>query len=192
MTIQPGAAWCAMQAQAQQYAPSPMPSAPTEVYVDAPMEEAAVVQNDEDVDDYYAQYRKCYDFTTRGMWYPATEYITSFFFCGAKWHDPKAPHPLLVCTSTADSNRRSKCVRGMSFLGYEVWKSHTEGHTAEGGRGMSCEPGGLNECEYLGIVADLYQDVPIDGINSMEGLLQRMGVTEYNRRPASGGRCPSM
>ena len=70
---------------------------------------------------------------------------------------------------------------GMPFLGFEVWESHAEGHTRDGGRGMGTEPGGMNECSPLGIVAERFQSIPLNDIRSMEALAKHMGINDYVR-----------
>ena len=88
---------------------------------------------------------------------------------------------MIVCTSTADSNRRSRFYKGMPFLGFELWVSHGDGHTKEGGKGMGTEPGGMNECSSMGVVADKYQSEALPGIASMEDLAVSMGIVDYVR-----------
>ena len=61
-------------------------------------------------------YTDTFDPWTGGMYLRATTYRTSFFMEGMKWISSQAPYRVMVCTSTADSNLRSRFYMGMPFL----------------------------------------------------------------------------
>ena len=124
------------------------------------------------------------DYTNGGMFSAATSYEKSYFTCGCKFWDPNPPHRLMVCTSTAASNRRSLFDMGMEFLSFEVWTSWEDDHIQAIGGGMNGLPGGLEKCEYEGIAGEYFRnktDVGYEQIASLEDLLYHAGILEYER-----------
>ena len=117
-----------------------------------------------------------------GMLATATSYDKSFCFEELKHYDPESGR-MQVVTSTQQSNWRSSMEMGMAYLSMEQWESYGQGHTAEGGKELGTEPGGMDECKGRGCVKDNFGfvEVGFPRIKSMEGFLEVAGVTEYTR-----------
>ena len=66
-----------------------------------------------------------------------------------------------------------------AYTQMEVWKSHSEGHNLDQGKGMDPLPY-MNECEYVGSVGDVFREYGrFQDIPDMEHLLAEAGITDY-------------
>ena len=131
---------------------------------------------------YHVKYEEVFDEESGGMYMAAPSYSTSFYFEGAKYLDPKTGR-LGIATSTAQSNRRTSFEYGMPYASMEHWTSFKPGHTKEMGKGMSTEPGSMDECLPEGSVGEKYEylQTGFQRINSLEHLLEEAGIHDYTR-----------
>ena len=135
----------------------------------------------EDMADQQQEYGEVLKWSNGGMLRRMCHrYEKSFFIEGCKWYDPWSGQ-LVLATSTADSNVRSKTPVGMPWIGMETWVSRAEGHTQKVGQGMGPDAY-MNEAEQYLNPYEIFQDVGSwQSIADFEELLEAAGITEYCR-----------
>ena len=128
-----------------------------------------------------AMYVPVMDYNTGGMYVTgASVRQTSFFTEGVKFVDPKT-HQVMVCTSTATSNRQSTQYASNSWANMELWASHADGHTLEGGQGMDAHPR-MSRCSPCGLAGTYFHDVGMwQNLHSLEDALDAAKISGYAR-----------